>query len=93
MMRSPTGCGGDLAALVHDHRDGWKRVVVDRSGLPFSRIRILQRLRRAPLTVKQVAAAATWTHPPRPSPSTTSKTGDSWSARPIRRIAGARWCR
>jgi DNA-binding MarR family transcriptional regulator len=39
--------------------DGVWRVVVDRSGLPFSRIRILQRLRRAPLTVKQVAAAAT----------------------------------
>jgi DNA-binding MarR family transcriptional regulator len=53
------GVWRDLAALVHDHRDGWKRVVVDRSGLPFSRIRILQRLRRAPLTVKQVAAAAT----------------------------------
>lgn len=53
------GVWRDLAALVHDHRDGWKRVVVDQSGLPFSRIRILQRLRRAPLTVKQVAAAAT----------------------------------
>ena len=53
------GVWRDLATLVHDHRDGWKRVVVDQSGLPFSRIRILQRLRRAPLTVKQVAAAAT----------------------------------
>ena len=53
------GVWRDLAALVHDHRDGWKRVVVDQSGLPFSRIRILQRLRRSPLTVKQVAAAAT----------------------------------
>ena len=49
----------DLAAVVHDNRDGWKRAVVERSGLPFSRIRILQRLRRAPLSVKQVAAAAT----------------------------------
>ena len=45
--------------MVHDNRDGWKRAVVERSGLPFSRIRILQRLRRAPLSVKQVAAAAT----------------------------------
>ena len=53
------GVWRDLAALVHDHRDGWKRVVVDQSGLPFSRIRILQRLRRSPLTVKEVAAAAT----------------------------------
>ncbi|WP_137148489.1 MarR family winged helix-turn-helix transcriptional regulator [Mycolicibacterium sp. CR10] len=49
----------DLAAVVHDNRDGWKRAVVERSGLPFSRIRILQRLRRGPLSVKQVAAAAT----------------------------------
>lgn len=49
----------DLAAMVHDNRDGWKRAVVERSGLPFSRIRILQRLRRGPLSVKQVAAAAT----------------------------------
>jgi DNA-binding MarR family transcriptional regulator len=49
----------DLAALVIDNRDSWKRAVVDRSGLPFSRIRILMRLRRAPMTVKQIAAAAT----------------------------------
>lgn len=49
----------DLAAIVHDNRDGWKRAVVETSGLPFSRIRILQRLKRAPLSVKQVAAAAT----------------------------------
>lgn len=49
----------DLAALVIDHRDGWKRAVVEQSGLPFSRIRILMRLRRTPMTVKQIAAAAT----------------------------------
>jgi DNA-binding MarR family transcriptional regulator len=49
----------DLAALVQDHRDGWKRAVVERSGLPFSRIRILRRLSRSPMTVKQLAAAAT----------------------------------
>jgi DNA-binding MarR family transcriptional regulator len=49
----------DLAALVIDNRDSWKRAVVERSGLPFSRIRILMRLRRTPLTVKQIAAAAT----------------------------------
>ncbi|NVN50001.1 MarR family winged helix-turn-helix transcriptional regulator [Mycolicibacterium hippocampi] len=49
----------DLAAFVIDHQDGWKRAVVDQSGLPFSRIRILQRLTRTPLSVKQVAAAAT----------------------------------
>jgi len=33
--------------------------VVDRTGLPFSRIRILMRLSRAPMTVKQIAEAAT----------------------------------
>jgi DNA-binding MarR family transcriptional regulator len=49
----------DLATVVHDHRDGWKRAVVEQSGLPFSRIRILQRLRRSPLSVSQIAAAAT----------------------------------
>lgn len=49
----------DLAALVHDHRDSWKRAVVENSGLPFSRVRILMRLSRRPLTVKQIAEAAT----------------------------------
>ncbi len=53
------GVWRDLAALVLDHRDGWKRAVVEQSHLPFSRIRILRRLSRAPLTVKQLAAAAT----------------------------------
>ncbi|MDA2889387.1 MarR family transcriptional regulator [Mycolicibacterium sp. BiH015] len=49
----------DLAAFVHDHRDGWKKAVVDRTGLPFSRVRILMRLSRRPMTVKQIAEAAT----------------------------------
>lgn len=49
----------DLAAFVLDHRDSWRRAVVDRTGLPFSRIRILKRLSRSPMTVKQLAAAAT----------------------------------
>ncbi|KMO67758.1 MAG: MarR family transcriptional regulator [Mycolicibacterium rufum] len=48
-----------LSSLVMDHRDGWKRAVVEQSGLPFSRIRILKRLSRAPMTVKELAAAAT----------------------------------
>ncbi len=34
----------ELTALVFDHRDGWRRAVIDRERLPFSRIRILQRL-------------------------------------------------
>lgn len=48
-----------MAALVIDNRDGWKRAVVDRTGLPFSRIRILRRLAARPMTVKQLAHAAT----------------------------------
>ena len=49
----------DMAALVFDNRDRWKRAVVEQSGLPFSRIRILKRLAHRPMTVKEVAHAAT----------------------------------
>lgn len=52
-----------LAALVIDNRDGWKRAVMERTGLPFSRIRVLRRLSVQPLTVKQLAAAATMDAP------------------------------
>jgi DNA-binding MarR family transcriptional regulator len=48
-----------MAGLVLDNRDSWKRAVVEQCGLPFSRIRILKRLSRQPMTVKQVAQAAT----------------------------------
>jgi DNA-binding MarR family transcriptional regulator len=48
-----------MSSLVINNQDTWKRAVVDRTGLPFSRIRILSRLRREPLSVKQIAAAAT----------------------------------
>ena len=48
-----------MAALVIDNRDSWKRVVVEQTGLPFSRIRILRRLHRQPMSVKHVAQAAT----------------------------------
>ena len=48
----------EMASLVIDNRDGWKRAVVEQTGLPFSRIRILKRLSRHPMTVKQVAHAA-----------------------------------
>jgi DNA-binding MarR family transcriptional regulator len=48
-----------MTGLVHDNRDGWKRAVVEESGLPFSRIRILKRLSRSPMTVKELAQAAT----------------------------------
>jgi DNA-binding MarR family transcriptional regulator len=48
-----------MAALVIDNRDSWRRSAVEQTGLPFSRIRILRRLARRPITVKEVAAAAT----------------------------------
>jgi DNA-binding MarR family transcriptional regulator len=48
-----------MAALVIDNRDSWKRAVVEQTGLPFSRIRILMRLNRQSMTVKELARAAT----------------------------------
>lgn len=48
-----------MSALVLENKDGWRRSVVDLTGLPFSRIRILKRLDRNPMTVKEVAEAAT----------------------------------
>ncbi|MGZ5392592.1 MAG: MarR family winged helix-turn-helix transcriptional regulator [Mycobacterium sp.] len=48
-----------MAAVVIDNRDSWKRAVVERSGLPFSRIRILKRLSRRSMSVKELARAAT----------------------------------
>jgi DNA-binding MarR family transcriptional regulator len=47
-----------ITSLVIDNRDGWKRAVVEQTGLPFSRIRILKRLGRQSMTVKQLAHAA-----------------------------------
>lgn len=52
-----------MASVVHGNRDGWKRAVVEQSGLPFSRIRVLKRLESAPLTVKGLADAATMDAP------------------------------
>lgn len=52
-----------MASLVIDNRDGWKRAVVEQAGLPFSRIRILMRLNRQSMTVKQLAHAATMDAP------------------------------
>jgi DNA-binding MarR family transcriptional regulator len=48
-----------MAAAVIDNRDAWRRAVIDETGLPFSRIRIVRRLARRSMTVKQVAEAAT----------------------------------
>ena len=48
-----------MASLVINNHDSWKRAVVERTGLPFSRVRILSRLAKMPMTVKQIAQAAT----------------------------------
>lgn len=48
-----------MSRLVLDNKDTWRRSVVERTGLPFSRIRILMRLAGRDMTVKQVAEAAT----------------------------------
>jgi len=48
-----------MAAAVIENRDAWRRAVIEETGLPFSRIRILRRLARRAMTVKQVAEAAT----------------------------------
>ena len=53
----------DLTSLVHGNRDGWKRAAIEQTGLPFSRIRGLSRLRTEPLTVKELAHAATMDAP------------------------------
>ncbi|MEV6068961.1 MarR family transcriptional regulator [Nocardia sp. NPDC052001] len=52
-----------LTHLVMDSRDGWKRAVVERTGLPFSRFRIMKRLLPGPLSVKELAHAATMDAP------------------------------
>lgn len=49
----------DLSRLVLDNKDTWRRAAVAETGLSFTRVRILLRLSRQPLTVKQVAEAAT----------------------------------
>ncbi|MEC3916039.1 MarR family winged helix-turn-helix transcriptional regulator [Nocardia sp. CDC160] len=52
-----------LSHIAWYTRDTWRRAVVERSGLPFSRIRIMRRLLNGPLTAKQLAAAATMDAP------------------------------
>lgn len=52
-----------MAAIVFDNRDTWKREVIETSGLPFSRIRVLRRLAGRPMTAKEVAESATMDAP------------------------------
>jgi DNA-binding MarR family transcriptional regulator len=53
----------ELAGVVFDNRDSWRRAVVEASGLPFSRVRVLRRLARKPMSPKQIAEAATMDAP------------------------------
>ena len=52
-----------MAAVVFDNRDAWKRDVIDTTGLPFSRVRVLRRLAKQPMTAKEIAEAATMDAP------------------------------
>ena len=52
-----------MASVVFDNRDAWKRDVIETSGLPFSRIRVLRRLAKRPMTAKEIAEAATMDAP------------------------------
>ncbi|MGY2060945.1 MarR family winged helix-turn-helix transcriptional regulator, partial [Nocardia gipuzkoensis] len=52
-----------LSHVVMDSRDPWKRAVVERTGMPFSRFRVLRRLLPGPLSVKELARAATMDAP------------------------------
>jgi DNA-binding MarR family transcriptional regulator len=44
-----------LVAIVMDGRWDWRRKMSDAAGLPFSRVRALDRLRRGPLTLRALA--------------------------------------
>jgi DNA-binding MarR family transcriptional regulator len=52
-----------MAAVVFDNRDVWRRGVIETTGLPFSRVRVLRRLARRPMTAKEIAEAATMDAP------------------------------
>lgn len=48
-----------MTAVVFDNIDRWRRDVVDASGLPFSRVRVIRRLAKRAMTAKEIAEAAT----------------------------------
>ncbi|WP_018180146.1 MarR family winged helix-turn-helix transcriptional regulator [Jongsikchunia kroppenstedtii] len=54
-----------LARYVIDNRDAWRRATMNRTGLPFSKIRIIRRLSLvdAPMSLSQVADAAAMDRP------------------------------
>jgi len=52
-----------MRAVVFDNRDVWKRAVIESTGLPFSRVRVLRRLAKRSMTAKEIAEAATMDAP------------------------------
>jgi DNA-binding MarR family transcriptional regulator len=52
-----------MAAVVFDNRDAWRRDVIETTGLPFSRVRVLRRLAKRSMTAKEIGAAATMDAP------------------------------
>ena len=52
-----------MGAVVFDNRDVWKRSVIESTGLPFSRVRVLRRLAKRSMTAKEIAEAATMDAP------------------------------
>ena len=47
-----------LVSLVFEGRDSWRRRVAEEVDMPFSRVRVLRRLREGPQTVGDLATAA-----------------------------------
>jgi len=52
-----------MAAVVFDNRDSWKRDVIEATGLPFSRVRVITRLAKRAMTAKEIAESATMDAP------------------------------
>lgn len=52
-----------MATVVFDNRDAWKRTVIEHTGLPFSRVRVLRRLAGRPMTATEIARAASMDAP------------------------------
>lgn len=52
-----------MTSVVFDNIEAWKRAVIETTGLPFSRVRVLRRLAKRPMTAKEIAEAATMDAP------------------------------
>ncbi|MDF0529558.1 MarR family transcriptional regulator [Tsukamurella sp. 8F] len=47
-----------LTHAVMERRGAFRRAAAERAGLPFSRVRVLKRLRRGPMTIGRIAESA-----------------------------------